>query len=189
MLRENSKLLGLFDSAVRTGQVISLNEHPDLEEFISECFISDSDKFKLPFKAYKGEKPFLFASYAHSDKLHVYPIIDYLHKSDFNIWYDEGISVSEDWKKSIVKNIENCSAFLVFITPNTIESDYVRKEINYALSKKKSFYAVYLKDTQLPGDLEFDIAGIQSMKKYTMPDGEFFTKIKEVLSPLLSGKN
>jgi hypothetical protein len=108
-----------------------------------------------------------------------------LNKSGFNVWYDEGISVSEDWKKSIVKNIEDCSAFLVFITPHIIDSDYVRKEISFALSRKKPFYSVYLKDTKLPSDLEFDISGIQSMKKYTMPDNEFYDKIKEVLTPVL----
>ncbi|MHA1729724.1 MAG: toll/interleukin-1 receptor domain-containing protein [Promethearchaeota archaeon] len=160
-----------------------------MEELITSSFLADPAKFKLPFKAYKGDNPFIFVSYAHSDKLQTYPIMDYLNKSGFNIWYDEGISVSEDWKRSIVTNIENCKAFLVFITPHIIDSEYVRKEISYALSKKKPFYSVYLKDTTLPGELEFDISGIQSMKKYTMSDIEFYGKIKEVLSPILSGKN
>ena len=80
--------------------------------------------------------------------------MDYLHKSDFNVWYDEGISVSEDWKESIVTNIEKCSAFLVFITPHIIDSKYVRKEISFALDIDKSFYAVYLKDTTLPSSLK-----------------------------------
>lgn len=135
-----------------------------------------------------GDEPFLFVSYAHSDKLQVYPIMDYLYKTGFNIWYDEGISVSEDWKESIVNNIENCSLFLVFITPHIIDSEFVRKEISFALTRKKPFYSVYLKDTKLPAALKFDISGIQSMKKYTLPETEFYTKLKDVLSPVLSGK-
>jgi hypothetical protein len=50
------------------------------------------------------------------------------------------------------------------------------------------FYSVYLKDTKLPDELDFEISGIQSMKKYTMPDSEFYEKLKEELSPVLSGK-
>jgi len=187
-VKENKTIIEVLNTAIRAGQQIKLSDNPDLEELITNSFMADPKQFQLPFKAYKGDKPFLFVSYAHSDKLQVYPIMDYLHKSGFNVWYDEGISVSEDWKKSIVKNIEDCSAFLVFITPHIIDSDYVRKEISFALSQKKPFYSVYLKDTKLPNELLFDIGGIQSMKKYTMPDSEFYDKIKEVLSPVLSGK-
>jgi hypothetical protein len=187
-LKENKELMKSLNISVRTGQQVKINENPDLEELITNSFMADPSKFQLPFKAYKGEEPFIFVSYAHSDKLQVYPIMDYLNKSGFNVWYDEGISVSEDWKESIVANIEKCSAFLVFITPHIIDSKYVRKEISYALDIDKTFYAVYLKDTKLPGALKFEISGIQSMKKYTMPDSEFYSKIKEVLSPVLSGK-
>jgi hypothetical protein len=37
--------------------------------------------------------------------------------------------------------------------------------------------------------VNIDIGGIQSMKKYTMPDNEFYTNIKEILSPVVTGKN
>ena len=115
--------------------------------------------------------------------------MDYLHKSGFNVWYDEGISASEEWMKSIVNNINKCTTFLVFITPHIIDSEFVNKEINYALSRKKRFFSVYLKDTKLQDELEFQIAGIQSIKKYAMPNNEFYTKIKEVFSPILFKKS
>lgn len=105
------------------------------------------------------------------------------------MWYDEGISASENWKKSIVTNIENCTAFLVFITPHILDSEYMRKEIDFALSLQKKFFSVYLKDTNLPSEMEFDLSRIQAMKKYTMENSEFHSKIKEVLSPVLSGNN
>jgi len=188
VIRENKPLIKVLTTAVRTGQILELSEIPDLEELITNNFMADPAKYRLPFKAYKGGDPFLFVSYAHSDKLQVYPIMDYLNRSGFNIWYDEGISVSEDWIESIVENINKSSAFLVFISPHIVDSEYVNKEISYALNRKKPFYAVYLKDTKLPDKLEFQISGIQSMKKYTIPDHEFYAKIKEVLIPSLSKK-
>jgi NAD-dependent SIR2 family protein deacetylase len=97
------------------------------------------------------------------------------------IWYDEGIPVSENWKKSIAHSLERCDTFLVFISPHIIDSEYVRKEISFALKKKKKFVAVYLKETKLPLELEFEIADIQALMKYIIPKTEFYTKIREVL--------
>jgi len=185
-IKENKRFIEILNKSIQTGKQILSREIPDLEELITKSFLSDPKVFQIPFKAYKGSKPFIFVSYAHSDKLHVYPIMDFLNKSGFNIWYDEGISVSENWKQSIVENLNRCSAFLVFITPNIIDSEYVRKEIDYALSRKKPFYSVYLKDTKLPDELEFDIANIQSMRKNVMQDDEFYEKLKEDLSPVLN---
>jgi hypothetical protein len=58
----------------------------------------------------------------------------------------------------------------------------VRKEISFAIKKHKPFFAVYLKQTELPTELEFDIADIQAMMKYLMPTTEFYKKLNEVLS-------
>ena len=178
-------IMKILENAVNENKVIAINEHPSLEELIVECFLSDLQKFQMPFKAYEGDDPFVFVSYSHTDKLQVYPIIDYLNKKGIHIWYDEGIPISEKWKRSIVENLERCKAFLLFITPHIIESDYVRKEISFASKRQKTFFGVYLKETELPSELEFDIADIQSMKKYLMPDSDFYPKLREIISPAL----
>jgi hypothetical protein len=180
-IKKNSIILNLLTDAVNLGKAIEVNKNPSLEELILESFMSDPQLFRVPFKAYEGEEPFVFASYAHRDKLEVYPIIDYLNKTGINIWYDEGIPFSENWKKSIADNIDRCQEFLVFITPQIFESEYVRKEISYALKKKKAFNAVYLKETELPPELEFEIHDIQALHKYLIPDPEFSNKLREVL--------
>jgi len=182
---KDSNIMEILKTADKKGNLIKVNEKPDLEHLITEAFLSDPKAFKLPFKAYIGDEPFIFASYSHSDKLQVYPIIDYLDKNGIKIWYDEGIPASENWKKSIVENIERCAAFLVFITSHLIDSEYVRKEISFALRKKKPFFSVYLKETELPSELEFEIADIQSIMKYLMPEPEFYNKLKETLHPVL----
>jgi hypothetical protein len=75
----------------------------------------------------------------------------------------------------------------VFITPHIIDSEYVRKEINYALKKHKPFFTIYLRETQLPHELIFDMDEIQAMKKYLMPETEFYNKLREMLFPVLQG--
>jgi len=181
ILNRNTHLIEIFKSAQNDGRIIQVENNPIIEELIIESFMSDPNEFRMPFTAYKGGEPYVFTSYAHTDKLEVYPIIDYLNKVGINIWYDEGIPVSENWKKSIAVNLERCSTFLVFITPHIIDSEYVRKEISFALKKKKKFIAVYLKETKLPTELEFEIADIQAIMKYILPKAEFLNKLQDIL--------
>ena len=185
--KKESHIMKILDNAVTMGRAIKVNENPSIEELIIESFMSDPQMFRMPFKAYMGDEPFVFVSYVHADKLEVYPIIDYLNKMGINIWYDEGIPISENWKKSIAVNLEQCKTFLVFISHHIIDSEYVRKEISFALKKHKPFFAVYLKETILPTELEFEIADIQAMMKYLMPETEFYNKLKDLLSRSLYG--
>ncbi len=188
-LKKDPSLVETLKNAVNVNEVLEINKHPSLENLIVESFLSDPQKFQMPFKAYEGDEPFVFVSYSHTDKLQVYPIIDYLNKKGIHIWYDEGIPISENWKRSIVENLERCKAFLLFITPHILDSDYVRKEISFASKRQKRFFGVYLKETELPSELEFDIADIQSMKKYLMSDSDFYPKLREVILPALYEKD
>ncbi|MFX0003906.1 MAG: TIR domain-containing protein [Promethearchaeota archaeon] len=185
-VKKEPDIIKILQEAVNKNTEIKVNEIASLEELIYESYLSDPQQFQMPFKAYQGDEPFIFVSYSHTDRLQVYPIIDYLNRTGINIWYDEGIPVSEDWKSSIVDNLERCSAFLVFITPHIIDSEYVRKEISFALKKQKPFYSVYLKETELPSKLEFEIGDIQFMNKYLMPETEFYNKLNRMLEPVLN---
>jgi hypothetical protein len=53
-----------------------------------------------PFRAYKGEDPYIFVSYAHADAALVYPELVRLKAHGFNIWYDEGIEPGQTWRDS-----------------------------------------------------------------------------------------
>ncbi|MFX1310763.1 MAG: tetratricopeptide repeat protein, partial [Promethearchaeota archaeon] len=149
-LKKDYVLMETLKNAANVNEVLEITKYPSFENLIVESFLSDPKKFQMPFKAYEGVEPFIFVSYSHTDKLQVYPIIDYLNKKGINIWYDEGIPISENWKKSIVENLERCKAFLLFITPHILDSDYVRKEISFASKRNKAFFGVYLKETELP---------------------------------------
>ncbi|MHA2287308.1 MAG: toll/interleukin-1 receptor domain-containing protein, partial [Promethearchaeota archaeon] len=185
-LLKNDQVLEILKHSLTEEKLIEVSDHPHFENLITISFTSDPNSFRMPFKAYTGDEPFVFVSYAHADKLEVYPIIDYLNKRDTKIWYDEGIPISENWKRTIAINLERAKTFLVFITPQIINSKYVKKEISYALKKQKPFFAVYLKDTKLPTELDFEMADIQAMMSYLMPKSEFYAKLKDLLSNSLN---
>ena len=186
LITKDIELQKILKEAYKENLLIGISEFPYLEKLIQESFLSSPKGFKMPFKAYTGDEPYLFVSYAHVNRLLVYPIIDKLHKIGFNIWYDEGIPISQNWKQSIVKHLERSSAFLLFVTPHIIESENVRKEISFALKKEKSFIIVYLKETNLPNELMFEIADIQAIMKYLMSDKEFYEKLNHTITNILS---
>ena len=186
VLIKDNQIMEILKDANSNEKATKLNDNPLLEEMITKSFLSDPKLFQMPFKAYIGDEPFVFASYAHADKLDVYPIIDYLNNMNVKIWYDEGIPVSENWLRSIALNLERCKTFLVFVSPQILNSKYVKKEISFALKKQKPFFAVHLKETTLPTELEFEMAGIQAMMKFLMPKKEFYSKLKDLLTNSLN---
>ncbi|MFX0106289.1 MAG: tetratricopeptide repeat protein, partial [Candidatus Hodarchaeota archaeon] len=104
-VKKDPEIMKILQKAGNKNEEIKVNEITSLEELIYESFLSDPQQFQMPFKAYEGDETFVFVSYSHTDRLQVYPIIDYLNKTGVNIWYDEGIPISEDWKSSIVDNL------------------------------------------------------------------------------------
>ena len=142
----------------------------------------------LPFDAYAGEEPFVFVSYAHKDGHLVYPEINALHDSGIRIWFDGGIDPGNEWPEEIAQALLKAKMFLVFITPSAVESKNVRKEINYAINKKKSFLAVHLQETQLPAGLELMMGDIQAILKYRMIKESYNKKLLSTFPKVVVGE-
>ena len=135
---------------------------------------------KAPFEAYKGDDDYIFVSYAHIDAEEVYKDIDEFNKDeDINIWYDDGIPVSKEWPEVLQNKIESCTAFLVFISDNSVESFNVRNEVTFALGKNKPCIQIYLNDTELKYGLGLTMANIQAILKHTLSPEQYKTKCQE----------
>jgi len=132
----------------------------------------------LPFAAYKGDKPYMFISYSHMDAEEVFPIIGQFHNQGYNVWYDEGIEPGIEWPEEIGKALNASSLFVVFITPNSVASENVRNEINFALKKKSPFIAIYLCETTLTYGLQLQIGSKQDIRKYLLDEDSFQRKYR-----------
>ena len=106
-----------------------------------------------PFEAYSGDGPYTFISYAHADKVIVFNAMRQLYERGANMWYDEGIKPAGEWVEEIAHAIKASSLFLVFISPRSVDSRYVRSEVGYALSENKEVLTVFVEDTTLPAGL------------------------------------
>ena len=127
-----------------------------------------SDHPTVPFAAYSGDGPFVFVSYDHGNAAGVYAEIELLSAVGFNVWYDEGISPGHVWPKELATRIENCAAFLVFVTPQSVQSPNCARELNFALENEKPVLSVHLATTELPSEWRFSIGDRQAILKDRM---------------------
>jgi formylglycine-generating enzyme required for sulfatase activity len=118
-----------------------------------------------PFEAYSGDGPYIFISYAHADKIAVFPAMRELHQKGANIWYDEGIQPAGEWSEEIAHHIQSnkCVLFVLFVTPRSIASKHVRGEINYAITENKDILTLYVEDTVLPKGMALNLGIFQSL--------------------------
>jgi hypothetical protein len=135
----------------------------------------------IPFEAYNGSEPYLFVSYAHKDSKLVFPEMKFLHEQGYRIWYDEGIDPGNEWPEMIAKALESCSQFLVFVSPNAVNSQNVRNEINFAINRRKPFVAVHIQETALPTGLELRMGDIQAILKYRMDVPRYLRQMEKTL--------
>jgi hypothetical protein len=79
----------------------------------------------------------VFISHAHEDQSLVRRIAQGLQKNGLDVWLDETeIMPGENWAQRISEALEESQAMVVVITPNTLRSPWVHREIEYALGKK-----------------------------------------------------
>ena len=136
---------------------------------------------ELPCEAYKGEKPFAFISYSHSDSTEVYEEIKRLYRMRCRLWYDEGIPPSSEWPEQIANAIQKAEIFIVFITQKSIQRKNVRDEIYYALKLEKPIFAVHLQKTTLPPGLDLKMSHIQAILKWEMSKADYLSKLRNTL--------
>ena len=72
--------------------------------------------YEMGLNAYDGDEPYIFVSYSHEDIPQVRDIMKRIDKEKFRYWYDDVMEVGEDFRIELQTKIENCSAFLLFVS-------------------------------------------------------------------------
>jgi hypothetical protein len=87
----------------------------------------------------------IFISYSRSDIDFARYLRASLEAESFRVWMDEKqLSAGMDWWGEIEANIDNCSAFLVIMSPEARDSVFVQNEILRAIDQKKPIFPVLL---------------------------------------------
>src|ERR1044072_5595757 len=85
-------------------------------------------------------EPYVFVSYAREDHDLVRVILDGLRAKGINIWVDtQDLQPGEDWNSSIYQALKEAAGMIIFISPASMGSGYVRQEITAAAKGTKEF--------------------------------------------------
>ena len=129
------------------------------------------------FKPYEGNEPYIFASYCHTDRETVLPLLEVMDSADYRVWYDEGISPASKWTAEIEDHISRCTVCIAFLSAPFVESKHCQREVELADNKQKVILPVYLeKGVELKYGLDLLLHKIQRINYSDI--AEFMQKIR-----------
>ncbi len=137
-----------------------LKQNSGLQEPVS--LRKTEDSHYLGLTTYEEDQPYLFVSYSHKDADKVYPILRLLQKKNVRLWFDvDSIPAGMDYTEHIATKIWGCTAFMPMISSNSVNSEFVRKEIGLADRREKPFFPILLEDIVLSPGMDLQINSSQ----------------------------
>ena len=120
----------------------------------------------------------IFISYSRKDIDFARKLAGDLEKAGYDVWWDiTDLRGGDDWVRSIPANIGNSKHMIVVLTPNSVESEWVRKEYTQALSLRKKIIPIMLVPTPVP-------FALNTINFVNFATGEYEDNFKNLLSPL-----
>jgi uncharacterized membrane protein len=93
----------------------------------------------------------VFISYSRKDIDFVKRLASDLKKTGVAVWWDiSGIPPGTEWPKRIQDGLENSDYFIVVLSPDAIQSPWVRKEYTFAQIENKPIFPLYYRPCKIP---------------------------------------
>ncbi len=84
----------------------------------------------------------IFISYSHKDKDYVHKLHRSLLKQGLDAWIDDRIDYGSRWPREIEKRIRACRAFVLVMSPDADESEWVQNELSLARQLGKPIFPI-----------------------------------------------
>lgn len=107
--------------------------------------------------------PCVFISHSSLDREVVErEIITPLRVHGVDTWYStDDIQTASEWERQIHKGLTACDWFLVALSPRAVESEWVRREVHWAVMRRKDKVVPVMLETCEPEDLHLGLLPIQ----------------------------
>lgn len=155
--------------AIASRQAIYIRPEPDEGSDIRKLIAAM--KRLLPESS---SPPHVFASYSLKDRDRVVPFIGKLLEKGVNVYYDGNLTPGSNWQQELGAALESSSGMIVFVSPRSMQSEWVKREIAASVSRQghKLVIPVILEHTsELPTELStrqwVDISGDRSESELT----------------------
>jgi TolB-like protein/Tfp pilus assembly protein PilF len=133
--------------------------------------------------------PDVFISYSREDQQQVNRLAGYLREQGLNVWMDEtDIHGATMWTEEIVEAIHGCTLFILAISSHSTGSKNVVKELALASEREKKILPLYLEESQIPKNMEYQLAGIQNIALYTLDKAKAYEFVHQTIRRLGVGQ-
>src|SRR5919199_577109 len=103
----------------------------------------------------------VFISYSERDRETMEKIRNSLRRESLTVWTNTtDVQTGEDFQSAIDRGIEQTDNLVYLLSPDSVESEYVRKEIEYAVSLHKRIIPVLVRETP-PESIPLALQGVQ----------------------------
>src|SRR5687768_15708014 len=131
----------------------------------------------------------IFISYSRRDQEFVTRLASDLHAQVAGVWFDQStIQLGEKWHDEIMEGIRDCKAFILVLSPDAMESRYVREEVNKALELGKTIFPVIYRPAQWTGEFESLVREVQTLDLRSGSYTDNFQKLVDGLIEAGAGK-
>jgi adenylate cyclase len=125
----------------------------------------------------------VFVSYSRGDQDRVLALAAKLRAAGVSLWIDQGaIDAASLWSEQIVNALESAKALLLIVTPASVHSDNVAKEVTLVSERKGPILPVHFEPTMIPPTLKYQLAGIQHVEYFKGSDPD--ATVKAILRSL-----
>lgn len=97
--------------------------------------------------------PSIFISYSHKDIEFVRQIATDLRRRPISVWFDDRLRIGHEWETQLEYAISATDAFVLILSPDSVDSPYVQSEINSAKTLQKPFYTILYRECDIPDAL------------------------------------
>jgi serine/threonine protein kinase len=129
-------------------------------------------------QAISGTPTHVFISYSRQDSSYIDKLRPYLQANGLIVWSDHQIEHGEQWFNQINDAIKTCAAFLVVMSPEAEQSEWVQKEVLLAKRYQKPIYPILLRGDEFPILIDVQFASVLDGK---LPDPDFCRRVKRAV--------
>lgn len=120
----------------------------------------------------------VFISYSRKDIDFVRKLAGDLESAGYDVWWDiTDLRGGDDWVRNIPKAIKDSRYFIVVLSPNSIESEWVRKEYTQALSLRKKIIPLMFAPCEVP-------FALNTINFVNFAEGDYTDNFTKLLTPL-----
>lgn len=131
----------------------------------------------------------IFISYSRRDQEFVTRLASDLNAQVAGVWFDQSaIQAGEKWHDEIMEGIRDCRAFVLVLSPDSMESRYVREEVNKALELGKTIFPVIYRPAKWIGEFESLVKEVQTLDLRSGSYTDNFQKLVDGLIEAGAGK-